>query len=219
MHLIAAVVSKKSPWHLLVHMGGPGLIVLGLMDNSAIPLPGSMDALTVVLSAAHKEPWWYYALMATIGSLIGGFLTYRLGAKGGKETLEKKVSKKRAQKIYGIFERYGFWSVAIGAIAPPPVPFVPFLIAAGAMHYPRRNFLAALLLGRGVRYTLLAYLGSIYGRQILRWLGRYYHPLLYVLIALAIVGGLAGLYFWWRLRRRKKKGPGSKARRPMRDVA
>ncbi len=219
MHLIAAVVSKKSPWHLLVHMGGPGLIVLGLIDNSAIPLPGSMDALTVILSAAHKEPWWYYALMATIGSLIGGFLTYRLGAKGGKETLEKKVSKKRAQKIYDIFERYGFWSVAIGAIAPPPVPFVPFLIAAGAMHYPRRNFLVALLLGRGVRYTLLAYLGSIYGRQILRWFGRYYHPLLYVLIALAIVGGLAGLYFWWRLRRRKKKGPGSKSRRPMRDVA
>ena len=87
------------------------------------------------------------------------------------------------------------------------------------MHYPRRNFLVALPLGRGVRYTLLAYLGSIYGRQILRWFGRYYQPLLYVLIALAVVGGLAGLYFWWRLRRRKKKGPGSKSRRPMRDVA
>jgi membrane protein YqaA with SNARE-associated domain len=219
MHLIAAIVSKKSSWRLLVHMGGPGLIVLGLIDNSAIPLPGSMDALTVILSAAHKEPWWYYALMATIGSLIGGFLTYRLGAKGGKETLEKKVSKKRAQKIYGIFERYGFWSVAIGAIAPPPVPFVPFLIAAGAMHYPRRNFLVALLLGRGVRYALLAYLGSIYGRQILGWVGRYYHPLLYALIAMGLAGGLGGLYFWWRLRRRKKNGPGSKARRPMRDVA
>src|ERR1035437_2598409 len=219
MHLLSTIVVKKTVWHTLRHLGGPGLIVLGLVDNSAIPLPGSMDALTIVLSAAHKEPWWYYAMMATIGSIIGGYLTYRLGAKGGKETLEKKVSKRRAAKIYSIFERYGFWSVAIGAICPPPVPFVPFLLAAGAMHYPRRHFLSALALGRGVRYTLLAYLGSIYGRQILRWLGRYYQPLLYALIALAVVGGPAGLHFWWRCRRQSKNRRGTKARRRMRDVA
>jgi membrane protein YqaA with SNARE-associated domain len=219
MHLLAAIVVNKAMWRLLRHMGGPGLIVLGLVDNSAIPLPGSMDALTIVLSAAHKEPWWYYATMATIGSIIGGYLTYRLGAKGGKETLEKKISKKRAEKIYSIFERYGFWSVAIGAICPPPIPFVPFLIAAGAMHYPRRNFLCALVLGRGVRYTVLAYLGTIYGRQILRWLGRYYQPLLYTLIALGVVGGLTGLYFWWRYRRQSKNRRGTKAPGPMHDAA
>ncbi len=219
MHLIAVAVVHKTIWHALRRLGGPGLIVLGLVDNSAIPLPGSMDALTIVLAAAHKEPWWYYAIMATIGSLIGGYLTYRLGDKGGKETLEKKVSKKRAQKIYSIFERYGFWSVAIGAIAPPPVPFVPFLLAAGAMHYPRKHFLAALTLGRGVRYTLLAYLGTIYGHQILRLLGRYYQPLLYALIALAVVGGLVGLYFWWRYRRQSKNRSKTKSGRPMRNVA
>jgi membrane protein YqaA with SNARE-associated domain len=219
MHLVAAIVSHQTAGRLLQHMGGPGLIVLGLVDNSAIPVPGSMDALTVVLSAARKEPWWYYAIMATVGSMIGGFLTYRLGVQGGKETLERKVSKKRAQQIYTIFERYGFWSLAIGAIAPPPVPFVPFLLAAGAMHYPRRNFLAALALGRGVRYLMLAYLGSIYGRQILRWFGRYYHPLLYTLIVLAVVGGLAGLYFWWRYRNRGTHRRDEKDGRPMRDAA
>jgi membrane protein YqaA with SNARE-associated domain len=219
MHLTAAIVANKTIWHLLRHMGGPGLIVLGLVDNSAIPVPGSMDALTVVLSAAHKEPWWYYAIMATISSIIGGYLSYRLGLQGGKETLEKKISKKRAAQVYGIFERYGFWSVVIGAICPPPVPFVPFLLAAGAMHYPRKHFLGALVLGRGARYTLLAYLGSLYEHQILRWLGRYYRPLLYVLIALAVVGGLAALYFWWRHRHRSKRRHGSKAGGPMRHAA
>ena len=219
MHLLAAIVVNKAMWRLLRHMGGLGLIVVGLVDNSAIPLPGSMDALTIVLSAARKEPWWYYATMATIGSIIGGYLTYRLGAKGGKETLEKKISKKRAAKIYSIFERYGFWSVAIGAICPPPVPFVPFLLAAGAMHYPRRHFLSALALGRGVRYTVAAYLGSIYGRQILRWLGRYYQPVLYALIVLGVVGGLTGLYFWWRYRRQSKNRRGTKASGPMHDAA
>ncbi len=219
MHLLAAVVVHKTIWHTLRRLGGPGLIVLGVVDNSAIPVPGSMDALTIILAAAHKEPWWYYSIMATIGSIIGGYLTYRLGAEGGKETLEKKISKKRAAKIYSIFERYGFWSVAVGAVAPPPVPFVAFLIAAGAMHYPRKSFLCALLLGRGVRYTLLAYLGSIYGRQILGWLGRYYEPLLYALIALAVVGGLAGLYFWWRYRHQNKNRRGSKSSNAMHGAA
>lgn len=214
MHILAAAVVKKTLWLALRRLGGPGLVLLGLVDNSVIPLPGGMDALTIVLAASHKEGWGYYALMATAGSLIGGYLTYRLGAKGGKETLEKKISKKRAQKVYGIFERYGFWSVAVAAVCPPPVPIVPFLIAAGALHYPRLKFLGALALGRSVRYSLLAYLGSIYGRHIIRWLSHYYRPLLYVLIALAVLGGLVGLYWWKRYKSRKKSG-----RRPAQNAA
>ena len=99
MHLLAAMVVHKTIWHWLRHMGGPGLIVLGLVDNSAIPVPGSMDVLTIVLSAAHKEPWWYYAMMATIGSMLGGYITYRLGAKGGKELLERKSPRTAAKSL------------------------------------------------------------------------------------------------------------------------
>lgn len=170
-----------------------------------------MDAATILLAAAQREPWWYYAIMATVGALIGGYLTYRLGAKGGKETLERKLSKKRSQQVYHIFERYGFWSIAVSAVTPPPMPIVPILVAAGALHYPRRNFLAALALGRGVRYTLLAYLGHHYGRHILRWIGRYYQPLLYVLIGLTIVGALIALYYWVRYKQNRKHRRGTPA--------
>src|SRR5438105_3218603 len=55
-------------WIWLERLGGAGLILLGLADNSVVPLPGSMDALTVILSA-HEKTWWpYYAAMATIGA-------------------------------------------------------------------------------------------------------------------------------------------------------
>lgn len=201
MHLLAAVTVRQTLLHLVKRLGGPGLIALGLLDNSVIPLPGSMDAGTVLLSAAQHEPWWYYAIMATIGGVIGGYLTYRLGVKGGQQTLEKRLSKKHASRAAAIFRKYGFWSVVVSAISPPPVPIVPFLIAAGALKYPRDKFLTALTLGRGVRYLLLAYLGHIYGRQILHWLSRYYQPLSYSLIVVAIVSSLAGLYYWWRTRK------------------
>jgi len=195
LRLATVVLSRPLP-NVLWHLGGAGLILVGLIDNSFIPVPGSMDAVTVVLAASRKDLWWYYAIMATIGAVIGGYLTYGLGAKGGKEALEKKISRKRAQQTYRIFERYGFWSVSVGAVCPPPIPMVPFLLTAGAMQYPRRKFLAALTLGRGVRFTIVAYLGSRYGARILQWLGRYYEPILYGLIGLAVVGSLTALYLW-----------------------
>ena len=209
MHLLAAALVKKTLLHMIRRLGGPGLIALGLIDNSLIPLPGGMDAATILLAAAHHEPWWYYAIMATVGALLGGYFTYRLGVRGGEQTLQKKLSRRRADQVARIFRRYGFWSVSVTAVIPPPMPIVPILIAAGALQYPRNKFLSALALGRGVRYTLLAYLGHLYGHSILRWLGRYYEPLLYALIALAVVGALLATYFWWRHRHAAKLDRGA----------
>ncbi len=70
-------------------MGGPGLVLLGIADNSVIPLTGSMDVLTIWLAARHREPWPYYALMATLGAVIVGYITYALARKGAKEAMER----------------------------------------------------------------------------------------------------------------------------------
>jgi len=95
-------------------------------------------------SARKKELWLYYALMATIGSVIGGYVTYRLARKGGKETVERKFSGRTLDKVYRIFGRWGFGAIAIAALLPPPVPMVPFVFAAGAVQYSVGKFLVAL---------------------------------------------------------------------------
>jgi membrane protein YqaA with SNARE-associated domain len=212
MHLFAIVllVSKKSALRWLVHLGGPGLILLGVIDNSPVPLPGSMDVATILLAAHNRHLWVYYAMMATAGSVLGGYLTYRMARKGGKETLEKRFSKRKTAKVYAIFERWGLVSVAIPAILPPPFPIVPMLLAAGAMQYPARKFLAALALGRGIRYTILAYLGARYGRHIVRLFALYYWPVLIVLIAFSLLGGLYGLFEY----KRRQKANAPKPARP-----
>jgi len=208
---IAAAASQKSTLRWLIHLGGPGLILLGLVDNSVIPLPGSTDVLTILLAAHHREPWFYYALMATAGSVLGGYLTYRMARKGGKETLEKKFSQRKVKKVYAIFERWGFASVSIPAILPPPFPIVPMLLAAGAMQYPTKKFLLALTVGRGIRYSILAYLGFHYGRDILKFFALYYWPVLIVLIALSVIGGLYGMYEYKRRQKPEKPKPSSRA--------
>src|SRR5882762_4756139 len=140
----------------LRRLGGVGLVVLGVADNSVIPLTGSMDILTIYLAARHRQTWPYYALMATLGAVIGGYITYALARKGGKQAMERKLSRKRATQVSQTFERWGFFAVAVPALLPPPFPFVPFLIAAGAMQYSPKKFLGALTLGHGLRYTIAA---------------------------------------------------------------
>jgi len=180
----AAPTMARSARHWIFHLGGLGFIPLGLIDSSVIPLPGSMDLLIIVLSARNGELWSYYALMATVGSVIGGYVTYRLARKGGKETLARKFSRRRMEESYQIFGRWGFGAIAIGAVLPPPAPLVPFLLAAGAMQYSVKKFLAALALGRIVRYSILAYLAARYGRHMLRFISQLRHPILIVVIAL-----------------------------------
>jgi hypothetical protein len=58
------------------------------------------------------------------------------------------------------------------------------------------------VLGRGLRYTVEAYLGFHYGRHILRFFSQYYKPALAILIALAVIGTLLSVI---QYRRYKKK--------------
>jgi membrane protein YqaA with SNARE-associated domain len=189
-----------STWVRLRRLGGWGLVLLGVADNSVIPLTGSMDVLTIWLAARHREPWPYYALMATIGAVIGGYITYSLARKGGKEAMERKLSKRKAAKVYKEFARWGFGAIAVPAILPPPFPFVPFLLAAGAMQYSRLKFLGALVLGRAIRYAIAAYLGALYGNHILRFFARYDKWTIGILIALAVAGAALSLIQYLRSR-------------------
>jgi membrane protein YqaA with SNARE-associated domain len=189
----AAPTMARSIRHWIYQLGGLGFIPLGLLDNSVIPLPGSMDVLTIFLSARKEQLWFYYASMATAGSVIGGFVTYRLARKGGKETLARRFPPRKLEKVYKIFGRWGLGAVAIPALLPPPVPMLPFLFAAGTMQYPARKFLFALTLGRLVRYTLLAFLAARYGRQILTFISQHAHPALFIVVGLIVT--LAAILF------------------------
>ncbi|HZV87367.1 MAG TPA: VTT domain-containing protein [Candidatus Binatus sp.] len=179
----------------LVHLGALGFLPLGLIDSSIIPLPGSMDVLTIILAARNAEFWFYYAVMATLGSVLGGFVTYRLARKGGKESLARRVSAKTMKRVYGIFERWGFAAIAIPAVLPPPMPFVPFLLAAGAMQYSVKKFLLAMTLGRIVRYSILAYLAARYGRKMLPFLLQHGHPVVAAVVGLVVTAALVYIVF------------------------
>lgn len=205
MRLLTVIAFSWMTW---VHrFGGPGLILVALIDNSFIPIPGGLDVATILLASSHRSWWPYYAFMATLGAVIGGYLTFRLGRKGGKETLEKKIGREKSEKVYKKFEKHGFSTVVIGSLIPPPFPIVPVLMAPGILKYPTRKFLTALALGRGIRYFAFAFIGHRYGASILKFFNTYRKPAMWALIALAVLGGIAALvYFkYYRPKRRREE--------------
>jgi len=207
--VLGMVVVPDSVWTWMHGLGGLGLVLLGLADNTPFVSapPGSEDVFLILLSAHHRQWWVYYALMATVGEVLGGYLGYRLAAKGGQETFEKKVGKPRAEKIYKQFEKRGFLTMFTGSILPPPFPFSPMVMAAGVMQYPRKKFLSALFTGRTTRFLIEAFLGRVYGQQMIAFFSRHYRPLLYVLIAVLVTAGVGTVvYFKWYKPKQKRGG-------------
>jgi membrane protein YqaA with SNARE-associated domain len=199
--ILFLMISGNSLWKWIRGLGGPGLVLLGIADNAPFfsAPAGSVDVLVILLASQSRELWGYYALMAIVGEVVGGYLTYRFAEKTGEKALEKKFGKQRATQVYRWFEKRGTGLVVmVGAMLPPPFPFTPVLTAAGIMHYPKNKFLPSLFVGRSVRFFVMAYLGRAYGQQVISFFSRYYRPALYVLIALAIVSAIAALvYFKW----------------------
>ena len=121
-------------------------------------------------------------------------------AEAGKESMGKRLSKKRMQKVTKIFERWGFGAVVVPAILPPPMPMVPFILAAGAMQYSTKKFLSAFALGRGIRFTILAFLAARYGGSLLKDIYRYGVPLLITFLVVS-----AGLGIWSLVQSKRQK--------------
>src|SRR5512142_303022 len=192
-------VAVVALWRTLRRWGGAGLVVLGVLDSSLIPTFGSLDILTVVLAAKHKDLWLYYAAMSTLGSLLGGYITYRLGRQAGRVGLEKKLGPKKLAGVQRAFERWGYGAVFVPAVAPPPFPTAVFFIGAGAFGYPAKKFAGAVTLARGLRYGLTAFIAAHYGRRVLRF---FRHPERYVytsvLITVAVVVLVVIVSLLWR---------------------
>lgn len=206
---IATILGSDAMWRWIRGLGGPGLILLGLADNTPFisAPPGSVDACVILLAARNPSWWAYFGLMATIGEVLGEYGTYRLAEKGGRQTLEKKVGQRRAKSIYKGFERFEGTTVLGGALLPPPFPFTSVVMTAGVMQYPRKKFATMLILGRGIRFLACAWLGRAYGSQMIGFFARHYQTSMDVLIGLGILSAAAAsaYFFWYRPRHQTKR--------------
>ncbi len=188
--------------HWLTHLGALGLFAVAVVDSSVIPLPlpGSTDLLLLWLVAHSGNPW-FLAAMAISGSLLGGYTTWNVGRRGGEAALQRHVPARILKLVVGWVEHHPILAVFLPAILPPPIPLSPFVLASGALGVSRNRFFVVFGAARSLRYSLITWLGVVYGRHVIRlWSGtlqRWSGPILWVFGAMLVAGMCFGL---WKVR-------------------
>ena len=170
--------------NLVGSLGPLGIFTVAFLDSSILSFPVINDLLVIHLSIRNPQLMPVYALMAVLGSLAGSILLYFLAKKGGEAYFQKHAGG-RGERIRQWLDRNSFLAVAIPSILPPPMPFKAFVIAAGVFQIRKRVFVAALCVGRGVRYFAEGILAVKYGEDATRYLLE--HKLQFTAIVLAFV--------------------------------
>lgn len=179
-------------------LGGPGLFLIAFLDSSFLSFPNVVDLLIIADVARHEARWVYYGLMPTLGSVVGCYVLYEFARRGGNRFLRKRVSQRHIDRAMEIFRKYGLLGVLIPSILPPPVPFKVFVLAAGVAKVRPLEFLAAVAIGRGIRYFGEALLAVHYGDRAADYLVAHSRE---ASVAIAVVALALGVL--WFLRRRQ----------------
>src|SRR3954462_15072830 len=151
-------------------MGGPGLFVIGYLDSSFLSFPEVNDLLLVGMVMKHPHLLAYYALMATLGSVLGCLTIYYVARKGGEAFLRKRFKGHPVAGAVRLLQKYGLLVIIVPALLPPPAPFKIFVLLAGVAGVPVWQFVAAVFIARFVRYAGEGLLAVFYGEAALTFL-------------------------------------------------
>ena len=179
-------------------IGGPGLFTIAALDSSFVSLPQINDLLVVLMVTGNKAWMPYYALMATLGSVVGCSILYVLAKKGGEALLRRRVSSARVDRALALYRRHGVLALMVPALLPPPAPFKLFVLGAGIAGVRPVKFVIGVAVARGARYLILGTLAIYYG-DAAKELMETHGPLVGLSIAVLIVT-VAVVWFLWQRR-------------------
>jgi membrane protein YqaA with SNARE-associated domain len=195
--------SLQSLFEWLKAFGPLGLFGISLVDSAGIPLPGGPDAVMIWLSANNPALMPLYALAATTGSAIGCTLLYMVARRAGVAALKRMTPAKR-DRIENLLGRYDLIAVMVPAVLPPPFPFKPFVLCAGVFKLKTWRFVAAIFIGRSVRFLVEGWLAIRFGEDASRIVSQHGWKAL-VAVAILAASGFALRYL--RKRSALKKNP------------
>jgi membrane protein YqaA with SNARE-associated domain len=170
----------------------PALGLLSFAEASFFPVPP--DVLLMALALSKPKLSFRYAFIASCGSLLGGIVGYLLGW-GLWDLLGPYffayipgVDVAGFEHVRSLFARFDFW--VIFAAGFTPIPYKIFTIAAGVFQINFPVFFLASLIGRSLRFYLVAAILYLCADRARQAIDKYFNLLsfmLLVIIALVVV--------------------------------
>ncbi len=94
-----------------------------------------------------------------IGSLLGGFTAYSIARRASHLRLVQRLLAFTQHRVEWLFERFGYWALAVGSLAPIPYSFLCFVAGAHRMR-PRIYLVLSLFrIPKIILYFYLVHLG------------------------------------------------------------
>jgi membrane protein YqaA with SNARE-associated domain len=164
------------------------LFLLALAESSFFPIPP--DVLLIALAISIPAKSFKYALVCTIGSLIGAVIGYVIGYQF------MEVVGFRIIEFYGLMDKYQavgdlynqYDALAVGIAGFTPIPYKVFTISGGAFKINFATFMLASAVSRAARFFLVGWLIYRFGPGIRSFIDRYFNVLA-VLFVVLLVGG------------------------------
>lgn len=188
MKLFGALYDRVLAWS--GHRRAPAWLTgVSFAESSFFPIPP--DVMLMPMTLARPKRWWWFALLATLGSAAGGLLGYVIGmwalglitplltAYGYMEQLDLAAQ---------WFAKWGFWAVLIAGFSP--IPYKAFTITAGLLAMNPLGFFIASILGRGARFFLVAGVIAWAGPRIAPWVREFIEWIGWTLVGIIALGVL-----------------------------
>ena len=171
------------------------LFILAFCESSFFPVPP--DILLIALSVALPKKSFRYALVCSVGSILGGCFGYLIGCHFMVTVGDAII------RFYGLVDNYEYirqlyvlhdaWAVGIAGFTP--IPYKVFTITAGAFRINFVVFLVASTISRSTRFFLVGGLIYIFGPKIQSFIERHFNTLAVLFVLLLILGFVVIKYF------------------------
>jgi membrane protein YqaA with SNARE-associated domain len=165
------------------------LALVSFTESSFFLIPP--DVMLAPMSLAKPNKAWFYALVTTVSSVLGGLLGYLIGSFAF-EMIEPLIHSMGYWHKFELaqqwFTDYGFWAILLAGFTP--IPYKVFTIASGVAGMLLLPFILGSLIGRGGRFFLVASLMYWGGQALEQRLHKMVDVLGWLTVVLVVVGYL-----------------------------
>ena len=189
-HGVDKIVQKNSVQRIKKLLGSDsGIKMISVVSflESMLPVPILTDPFLVAAILANRANVIKLVLVTTIASVIGGIFAY-VGAAVFFDTMLAWFSPQVATEFQTLVTSSTsniFLLSLVGAVTPVPYTLVAWVVAV--LEGSLLVFIAASVLGRGIRYSIVGYCTYAFGTQAMLYARKYIALTSFVVVAVVFL--------------------------------